>query len=88
MPATLEAPLRGTICALARFSNCAVVKLDEPFHGKQFAVINMETRGRIALASTTKDGKLPLYAKVCIDEAEEGSEALRALSVFAVKGPA
>ncbi|MDR3571602.1 MAG: hypothetical protein P4L81_05430 [Candidatus Pacebacteria bacterium] len=79
----LATPLHGKISSVSRCGRFGVVTLDEPVSGHKFAVINGETKGRIALMSAAEDGRLQKNTAVTIIEAERGSEAFRALQVAA-----
>jgi hypothetical protein len=69
----------GTIRTITRDGRSGVVELDETVSGKKYAVISPDTRGRIALMNGI--GHL---TKVRVSgTAEEGSEALRAISIHA-----
>lgn len=73
----------GTIRTITRDGRSGVVVLDDNVQaalGKKFAVISPDTRGRIALMNGV--GHLQAGTRVK-GTAEEGSEALRALSVKA-----
>jgi hypothetical protein len=73
----------GTIRTITRDGRSGVVVLDasvQAILGKEFAVISPDTRGRIALMNGV--GRLQAGAHVN-GTAEEGSEALRVLSVKA-----
>ena len=71
----------GIIRATTRDGRSGFVALEPKVAGKEFAVISTETAGRVELMNGV--GHLTTGVRVCGD-AEIGSEALRALSVFAV----
>jgi len=77
----ISTPLRGKISAVSSCGRFGVVTLDAPEDGHNYAVINDETKGRVALLSSTKKGVLQQDTRVVIQEAERGSEAFRALQV-------
>jgi hypothetical protein len=71
----------GTIRTITRDGRSGVVVLDQNVRissGKEFAVISPDTRGRIALMNGV--GQLQTGTRVS-GTAEDGSEALRVLSV-------
>jgi len=57
------------------------VLLDQERAGLKYAVINTDTKGRIALMSSAAGGRLTKGRRVTISEAQQGSEGFRALSV-------
>ena len=73
----------GTIRTITRDGRSGVVVLDDTVQaalGKAFAVISPDTRGRIALMNGIGQLKAGTHVK---GTAEEGSEALRVISVKA-----
>ncbi|MGJ4929082.1 hypothetical protein ACQR1I_04700 [Bradyrhizobium sp. HKCCYLS2038] len=70
----------GTIRTITRDGRSGVVELDHIIEGKTFAVISPDTRGRISLMNGVGQLQAGKHVK---GEAETGSEALRAISVFA-----
>lgn len=70
----------GTIRTITRDGRSGVVELDQNILGKGYAVISPDTRGRIKLMNGV--GHLEAGTKVA-GTAEDGSEALRAISVSA-----
>jgi hypothetical protein len=70
----------GTIRTITRDGRSGVVQLDHDVAGKEYAVISPDTRGRITLMNGV--GQLKAGTRVS-GTAEEGSEALRAISVHA-----
>ena len=70
----------GTIKTITRDGRSGVVTLDNHASGNGYAVISPDTKGRVKLM--LNHGKLVAGTKVS-GIAEEGSEALRALSVSA-----
>jgi hypothetical protein len=78
-----EVPFSGKIRTITRDGRSGVVELDADVRaavGKAFAVISPDTRGRIALMNGVGQLQPGTHVK---GTAEEGSEALRALSVKA-----
>lgn len=77
----LENSMQGILSAVTPCGRFGIVTLDHPQQGHSRAVINDETRGRIAMMSASKNGRLEVGKRVTIDEAEKGSEAFRILKV-------
>ena len=80
-----ETPLRGKIKVHGKFfPNYGVVELDEPRDNLKYAIINDETKGRIALLNLSSDGCLPAGQKVLINTFRRGGEGFIALDVVTV----
>lgn len=71
---------KGKISSVARDGRSGVVALDNSFDGKKFAVITLDTQGRLSLLNGV--GKLEPGTPVK-GRAEIGAEALRALTIQA-----
>lgn len=81
MPNILTQSLKGTLKVVSHDGRSGVVALDQTHLGLPYAVINPDTRGRVAMMSAAKDGRLQAGKRVVVEKAEKGSEALIALKV-------
>ncbi len=75
--------LPGYILTVSRDGRSGVIRLDEAYSTMRMAVVSPDTRGRIPIMNTTRDGKLPKNIRVCVLAVEVGSEALRAIEIRA-----
>ena len=73
----------GTISTVVVEGRTAFVHLDIPIEGLSAALISEETKGRIQLMNTQKDGKLKMGMPVFISQWRKGPEAIVALQISA-----